>query len=334
MISLIPGDGPPESKQTQEEMKTMKTTRQCMLTGMLVLIVALAMVAPASADDYWKGAPLETKLSGTVNGGVDVLFVDTWTPTGEVTDWSKQEADAQFTLAVNPEDVSVEFARLYVVPYLGNMMADYTGNLTVTVDSTKVVDSQPLDLPYDHTVGATYASVSPPLLSLSRVTSDYAAVIDVTDLVAAKTGTTLDVDVETFNLTGNFDGRIKEVKLVYGWNVTSGSSGDTQYWVNEGHDPMTRNIGTYTGNETWFNGTGAPEEYTAELWVDYLASAGGTYTWNGPAITPTLTQGAYAGLGYLTWSEEPPVVNPDNVLTYDRVGSWYKLITTVFTLET
>jgi hypothetical protein len=316
------------------EMGKMKTTRQCMLTGMLVLMVALAMVAPASADDSWRGQPLETKLHGTVNGGVDVLFADTWTATGSVTDWSKQEVDAQFTLEVNPQNNPVKFARLYVVPYVGNMTADYTGNLTVTVDSTKVVDSQPLDLSYNRTVGATYnTSVSSPLLDLSRVTSDYVAVIDVTNLVAAKTTTDLDVNVITHNLTGNFDGRIKEVKLVYGWNVTSGGA-DTKYWVNEGHDPITKNIGTYTDNKTWFNGTTDPEAFTAELWVDYLASASGTYTWNGNAITPTVTQGTYAGLGYLTWAEgQPPYVLEDNALTYNRVGSWYKLITAVFTLE-
>ena len=143
----------------------MKTTRQCMLTGMLVLMVALAMVAPASADDSWRGQPLETKLHGTVNGGVDVLFADTWTATGSVTDWSKQEVDAQFTLEVNPQNNPVKFARLYVVPYVGNMTADYTGNLTVTVDSTKVVDSQPLDLSYNRTVGATIIHRFPPYLT-------------------------------------------------------------------------------------------------------------------------------------------------------------------------
>ena len=33
----------------------MKTAKQCMLTGMLVLIAALAMVAPAAADPYLGG---------------------------------------------------------------------------------------------------------------------------------------------------------------------------------------------------------------------------------------------------------------------------------------
>ena len=38
----------------------MKTAKQCMLTGMLVLIAALAMVAPAAADPYLGGDPLVT----------------------------------------------------------------------------------------------------------------------------------------------------------------------------------------------------------------------------------------------------------------------------------
>ncbi|MDD5189264.1 MAG: DUF3344 domain-containing protein, partial [Methanoregula sp.] len=123
-------------------------------------------------------------------------------------------------------------------------------------------------------------------------------------------------------------------KLVYGWNVASGSTGTTKYWVNEGMDPMTKNIGTYIDNKTWFMGTDEPDSYTAKLWVNYLASPGGagTYTWNGNLISPTPTQGTYAGLQYLTWTGLP-VIQENNVLTYSRTNNWYKNIVSVFTLR-
>jgi hypothetical protein len=317
------------------EMESMKTTRQCMLTGMLVLIVACMLAAPVSADDAYLGTPPVTELSGTVNGGVDVLFCNTWKTTNPI---DTDDAWANFTLEVNPANVDMQFAHLYVVVYSGNMTANYEGTETVEMyrnggNAVTLADAQPLDLEYDPETGTAYnTTVSAPFTDLSRVTSDYVSVFDVKDYL---TNQDIDVYVQTTNETGRFDGRIKEVKLVYGWNVTSGSSGDTQYWVNEGHDPMTKYIGTYTDNKTWFNGTTDPEEFTAELWVDYLASASGTYTWNGNAITPTVTQGTYAGLGYLTWTDEqqPPYVLENNVLTYDRSGSWYKIITAVFTLK-
>ncbi len=50
----------------------MKTTKQCMLTGMLVLLAALVMAAPAAADPWIGGDPLVTAngSTGIVSGGL------------------------------------------------------------------------------------------------------------------------------------------------------------------------------------------------------------------------------------------------------------------------
>jgi hypothetical protein len=332
-------------------MSVAKSRRSRALTIALVFVGLLSFVGVVAADDYWKGTPPVTELSGVVNGGVDVKFADAWNKT-PVADWSKQKTWGNLTFSL-PENATLKFARLYVVPYCGSMTADYYGNMTVKLyngntPNTTLVDSQSLNLKYINTSGANYTSVSAPMVNLSRVTSDYVAIFDVRDNLTGWSGSNLNVSLTSYNLTGRFDGRFKETKLVYGWNVTSGSTGDTKYWVNDGHDPITKNIGTYVGNKTWFNGTGLSEEdsYTANLWVNYVAGNStsgpgyGQYWWNAANITtgsshpPTTQEGVYAGLNNWTWNKDSNVkTDGDNVLWYSRTNNYYKIISGVFTLK-
>jgi hypothetical protein len=321
----------------------------------LVLVALLSFAGIVSADDFWKGAAPVTKVSGTVNGDVDVQYADTWKTTNPI---DTDDAWANFTLAVTPSnDNTLKFARLYIVMYTANMTDNWKGNFSVTLkDGTYDTYAYPvvhkaLNLNYVNSSGATNAILTSTeaTKSLSRVTSDYVAVVDVKDTLQLWGNADVRVHVETWNeslrlqsgLT-RFDGRIKEVKLVYGWNVSSGSTGDTKYWVNEGHDTMTRNISTYTGNKTWFNSTGSPATYTAKLWEDYSATyaGNGTYTWNGVDISrgsaypPTLTSGTYAGINYWTWSNAAgPGLSANNVLTYSRTNDWFKIPLAVLTVK-
>jgi hypothetical protein len=330
-----------------------KPRRPQALFLVLVVVGLLSLAGVVSADNYYNGTVPTTKLDGTVTGGVDVQFADTWTPTAQVTDWSKQDVDSSFTLQVNPQSYPVKFARLYVVPYAGSMSADYFGNLTVTVDGTKVVDSQPLDLSYNRITGTSCnATVSvPPFTSttngLCRVTSDYVAVINVTDLIAGKTNTNLAVNVKTFNLTGRFDGRIKTVQLAYGWDESGGS--DTYYWINEGQDPVTKYlVNPYTTNSTTFNIGTAPSSYDANLWVDFVAGNStsgpgyGKYWWNNVNLTPegtypptNLATGTYAGLSHWAWNEASGVTTNtgNNILAYSRTNDYYKIVFGVFSIK-
>lgn len=312
------------------------------LLPMMVLLVfgMIALVGVVAADDYYKGFAPETVANGVVNGSVNVLYKNTWSTNNYATD----SASAGFNLSNGTSfDYSTDelkFARLYVVVYSGNMTVNYEGNETITLTNSggtpiTLANAQPLNLDYVRTSGIVYNnSVSkPPFVNLSRVTSDYVNVFDVTNSI---TSNNIDVNVSTTNITQKFDGRIKEVKLVYGWNETN-SNRAIKYWINEGHDPMTK-YETVGGNVTWFNNTGSPTTYTANLWIDYLAGADGNYTWNGRLITPTVIEqgGSYSGYSKLSWTnyDEPPEVNESNALKYDRASNnWYKIILAVFTLE-
>lgn len=326
----------------------------------LVLVALLSFAGVVSADDTWVGyAPTTANgISGVVNGGVDVQYVDTWTwPDNIDTDsvW------ANFTLNCNPSTDEIKIARLYVTVYMGNMTAPYEGIENIDLyrngaDPESLAYDQYLDLTYDGT-GPTFVDVydytSYYINNISRVTSDYQNVFDITDLVSSQN---LDVYIESTNISGKYDGRIKEVKLVYGWNVTSNSPGNTRYWINEGHDPITKNMVTYTGNKTLFNGIGTPASYSAKLWVDYLSNSTyystvgyGKYWWNNPAshiltpgcsgtgcYPPVITKGYYSGLLSWNWTQSStntPGMQNNNVLMYSNTSSWYKIPLAVLTIK-
>jgi len=325
-----------------------KSRRNYVFMIALVLVAFLSFAGVVSADNYWKGASLQTELSGTVNGGVDVKYADTWTTPDKIGD---EKSWANFTLSVDPSSETIKFARLYVLVYMGNMTNNYYGTETVNMyrngaNPITLADGQILELDYDRTQGPSYVDVyeySPAdyIQNISRVTSDYLTIFDVKDLATTRN---LNVSILTTNVSGNFDGRIKEAKLVYGWDTTTNPK-DTKYWINEGHDPVTKNlVNPYVTNTTNFNSVGTPSTYTAKLWVDYSATAlgNGTYTWNGMDISkgktyqPALNNGYYGGINYWTWTNAagPGISGTgNNVLTYSKTNDWYKIPLAVFTIQ-
>jgi len=326
------------------------TKPQVHLLPLMALLVfgMIALVGVVAADSVFHGEPPVTKLSGVVNGDVDVQmnYPDTWSTIAPTR--YAQYSWGNLTLAVTPSDVDLEFARLYVVVYGGNMNASYTGNMTVQLYNGNtpgdvLVTGKELNLPYDaydpnYNNPAYDTSVVFPLVNLSRVTSDYIAVFDIKDNISDMSSEDLNVLVTTYNVTGKFDARVKTVQIAYGWNVTSGSTGDTKYWINEGHDPMTKYVSYNTYNTTWFNDTGIGEEdsYDATLWIDYLAGTDGIYKWNGDVITPTVyPQHTYAGLNKFDWSSSGDFeMNDDNSLEYARgSNSWYKMNFAVLSIK-
>lgn len=325
-----------------------KPRRNHALMFALVLVAFLSFAGVVSADDYYKGMAPITKDQGTVTGGsVDVQYSDTWDRSTNYK--ATDEAWANFTLQAPATGKTLKFARLYVVVYSGSMTANYIGNETIKLYNdgtytTTLADHQTLDVAYDRTQGIAWSfNVPAPFTNLSRVTSDYVSVFNVTDYI---TSPDIAVNVMTMNTTRQFDGRIKEVKIVYGWDDSS-SDVETKYWINEGQDPITKYTGTYTDNKTWFNGTGspAPSDYVAKLWVNYLDNypSNGTYTWNGNDIstgsmyppTTTATTGAYSGMNFWTWESDYPDLSSDgnNVLTYSNTSAWYKIPLVVFTIQ-
>lgn len=326
------------------------TKPQVHLLPMMAMLVfgMIALVGVVAADSVFHGAPPVTKLSGVVNGSVDVKMndADTWDSSVTYTTRDAQHCWGNMTLEVVPNQKDLQFARLYVVVYGGSMNASYTGNMTVQLYNGNtpgdvLVTGKELNLPYNaydpnYNNPAYDTSVVFPLVNLSRVTSDYIAVFDIKDNISNMNTNNFNVSVTTYNVTEKFDARVKTVQIAYGWNDTDESTGDTKYWINEGHDPMTKYVDSDIYNMTWFNDTGIGEEdsYSATLWVDYLAGTDGIYKWNGTPFTPiNQKQWKYAGLNRLMWSGAPGMLD-DNYLEYARgSNSWYKINFAVLAIE-
>jgi hypothetical protein len=318
----------------------------------LVLFGMIALVGVAAADNFYPGMPPVTKLSsainGTVNGDVDVIMAkDPWNPNASVTyNQNAQYNWGNLTLAVRPDLVDLKFARLYVVVYGGNLTAPgtaYNGNVSVGMYQENMTGYNDYlgTLAEGKVLALDPCTCDPnpefPLVNMSRVTSDYLLVFDVKDYLKDLNTNKINVNTTSYNVTGVFDGRIKEVKLVYGWNWTES---DLDYWVNEGHDVMSTKGTPGVYNETWFNGTGVDEatQYNATLWVDYIASKDGKYKWNGNYLNPiptVLYQGKYGGLNRLIWNEDiAPYMTADNNLSYTNVtGTTYKIPVAVLKLK-
>ncbi|MDD1690539.1 MAG: DUF3344 domain-containing protein [Methanoregula sp.] len=319
-----------------------KPRRSFALMMALVLVGMLSLAGVVSADNYWLGTPPVTGPHGTVNGGVDVKFADTWKTDNPA---NNDNTTATFTGLTTS---NIKFARLYVMVYTGNMTENWTGTETITLvpsGGTPVVlaNAQPLALEYARETGTNRTTPGGNFLELNRVTSDYISVFDVKDNITASEMT---VYINTtYGSSSRFDGRVKEAKLVYGWDVDSGSTGCTEYWINEGHDPVTKNLANpYTANSTTFGGVSHATNYTATLYVDYSATklGNGTYTWNGVNIAkgssypPTITSGYYAGINTWTWndlSSGPGLASGNNVLTYYKTNDWYKIPLAVLTVK-
>ncbi|MCE5337234.1 MAG: DUF3344 domain-containing protein [Methanomicrobiaceae archaeon] len=294
----------------------MKTTRQCMLTGMLVLMVALAMVTPVSADPYLGGDPLVTAngTSGTVSGG---LWIDAY---GGFEYANVTPIEKEFNLPFGSNDV--EWARLYVAPYIGHMQNNYSLNTTVEFDGTglgnyELLGSEIMDTNYVYPQGSGADGTIWFNDHFNRVTSDCLMWYDVTDEINSSN---VVARVQTHPLDDNqpkFDGRVKMIALVVAYN--DGDSDQIHYWVNQGHDTDSyladNNNFSYVG-ETDFSTSDVLFPGEANLTAIYLGSYNANYTFNNnvlPWANPQI--GTY--LGAQSWNVTD-YISGDSVMTFDR----------------
>ena len=312
----------------------------------LVLFGLIALAGVAAADNVYKATPPVEVLFGTLNDNISVDCVDAWNASANRTAGNEQKVWANFTLNDAPSDVDLEFARLYVVVYSGNMSANYTGHVSVGLYNdtnylAQLAAYQPLDLPYNLSAGNEYnESVVSPLVSLTRVTSDYLLIFNITDTIQEMGTTKLNLNISTWNTTGNFDGRVKNVQLITGYS-DSGKEGDTiHYWINEGFDTVTKYSSPvpYYG-ETYFNISGVEDPSKVKLWVglqNNVTKNAGAYKWNNVTINNTeiMCSGTYGGLIYANLTPSYYSLQNNNLLEYNNgTNSWYKIHTAILAIE-
>ncbi len=291
----------------------MEMNKQCMLTGMLVLMAALAMAVPAAADPYLGGDPLVTAngTTGVVSGG---LWFDAYpgfasayaTPT-----------EQNFTLPCSPGNVA--WARLYVDTYIGHMENNYPLNTTVEFDGGsgyETLGSEIMNTTYTFPMGSGTGTIWTNDHA-TRVTSDHLMWYDVKDEI---TSSNVAARVHTARPDGDqpVDGRVKMITLVVAYD--DGDYDQIHYWVNQGHDTDSYRTDDaslpYIG-ETDFNTEGLLFPADANLTAIYLASYNGNYAFNdNPLAWDNPGQGPY--FGYQNWDVTNYISGGDSNMTFDR----------------
>ncbi|HOD85264.1 MAG TPA: DUF3344 domain-containing protein [Methanoculleus sp.] len=292
----------------------MKTAKQCMLTGMLVLIAALAMVAPAAADPYLGGDPLVTAngTNGIVTGG---LWFDAYPgfefayPTPIVHNFNPLPCDPG----------NITWARLYVDTYIGHMENNYPLNTTVEFDGGDGYETLGIEImntTYTFPQGTGTGTIWINDHS-TRVTSDHLMWYDVKDEI---TSSNVTARVHTARPDGGApsDGRVKMIALVVAYD--DGDYDQIHYWVNQGHDTDSYRTDAvslpYIG-VTNFSTSGITSPINANLTAIYLASYNGNYAFNGNALPwSNPYQGSY--FGYQSWDVTNYITGGDSTMTFDR----------------
>ncbi|MFA5330857.1 MAG: hypothetical protein WC342_00615 [Methanoregula sp.] len=318
-----------------------KPRRPQALFLVLVVVGLLALAGVVSADPYYMGEDLATIQSGT--GDISYNANDCWVTTTDVIYHSNTTTFQVPATAIN----NVSWARLYVTVYMGNMNTNYYGNETITFGATPLATAQPLHLAYDRTSGATHTSPGGYFTDLNRVTSDYINTFDVTNLITSQN---IQLTTETWNESdseldpgvGKFDGRIKGAILVVAYN-DGNAANDVNYWVNPGHDTVTKYWlnPAYISNTTFATGSVFTQDdstWTGTLYVPYLASADGSYEYSvdGGSTLTNLASNSPGKLGtYLgrdSWTVNGAYLQ-DLTFYYNRSStqSYYKIPLAVLT---
>jgi len=249
------------------------------------LVVAILLLTPAAvADTYVGGIPLATVADGVVSGG---LYYDAFYGLGGT------NVQRSFTI---PEHTNVEWARLYVAVYCGNMRANHQVALNVRFDGN---GDGTYERSWNEHLNTEYSwpgegGTGPVELGNgNRVTSDYLYWYDVTGLIQ---GTRVNTEVTTARpagYTGTFDGRIRLIALVVAYD--DGTTDQVFYRVNQGHDTSSYHDEVYVG-ETGFDLPSMQDDpVAASLAVIHLSSVDGRYWINGEEFEGRRPQGSYSG---------------------------------------
>jgi hypothetical protein len=190
--------------------------------GTIAMFACLLFCTPALANYNFDGFPVETRASGTVNGGV---FID-----------SEPWADATtLTGNFNVPTGNIVWARLYTGIWGGN--PEFEGWVNVTFNGVYVTN----ELGPIHLQGQYDANPNVWCSGFGKHWMYY----NVTDLVnagAVNTATTTKIN-ET---VGSFDGRVYGIVLVVVYEG-GGNPKNIQYWINDGSDGLNNYGGESDG---------------------------------------------------------------------------------------
>lgn len=284
---------------------TVRSRPGCRLFISLALFLGLVLlITPVTANEYFGSIPLTTVQSGVVSGG---LYIDAYPGF----DYARSNpVQKQFSI---PNYTSIQWAKLYVGIYCGNMQNNYPLIAHVSLDLNgdgfyeTTLGNEELNVAYSYPgeggTGPVYINNG------NRVTSDYLLSYDVTNQIESRFFGAK-VTEDPINATSTvFDGRVKFIALIVAFNDTDRDQ--VYYWVNEGHDAMQASRDNGYKGETTFStsdvsGTDDRDDIVAKLYVLHMSSQDGSYTFNTEDLDdPTILQkGSYFGENSWTVTDE------------------------------
>ena len=177
----------------------------------VLIFMMVFSLSAVSAED------MQTTDSGQVSGDVDVVTVNPWNTTGEL------------TYEIPNEAKNIASADVYVNVYGGSAKNTHGANANVslqTVNGKNQLGSEELWIEDGSTDGTVYIVNN----HTNKCYSDYQIHYDIKNLVDGLNGSSITIKVDTFKMENKtFDGRIKLIALVLAYD--DGDSDVINYWV-------------------------------------------------------------------------------------------------------
>ena len=207
-------------------------------------------LSAVSADD------LQSTDSGEVSGDVDLVTVNPWSTSGQLT----------YDI---PSDADVKSATVYVNVYGGSAKNTHGCNANVSLNTTsgeKQIASEQLWIEDGSTDGTIY----PVNNHTNKCYSDYQMYYDITDSLKGLNGSSITIKVDTFKMENKtFDGRIKLIALIFAYD--DGDSDKVSYWLDSTQKWTKTNVTTVFATEN------ITSILSADLYNIALSSADGSY---------------------------------------------------------
>ena len=224
--------------------------------------------------------------SGQVSGDVDVVTVNPWNTTGEL------------TYDIPSDAKEIKSADVYVNVYSGSAQNTYGANANVslkTVNGENQIASEVLWIEDGTTDGTIYEVNN----HTNKCYSDFQMHYDITDYVNGLQDSPIVIKVDTFKMENkSFDGRIKLIALILAYD--DGDEDVINYWVD------TTQKWTKTNITTVFDTANIGNVLYADLYNVALSSGDGTYKVNGEFLDDAInhTSGDYYQYNYWDVSDK------------------------------
>lgn len=224
----------------------------------LGILMFCMLCMPASAGHSYEGYPLET-----IKYGTGEVYISCGDYAGLSSYVSPTTPHTYLTNFTDVPTENIEWAELKFGVWGGNQT--YTGWANTTLSNATS------DIVIGNQILSTTASY-PPVLGCGN--GCWLVCYDCTDDLIDLSSSTINLTVDTNQISSGFDGRVYGAVLIVVYNNSSSS----QYWVNQGNVNLHKNVstlGTYypdlDANITWFNGQVNESLENATLTVGYLA---------------------------------------------------------------